>query len=65
MFVSGLVQYNSSNHSLTSNVRFRWEYQPGSEMFLVYNDGRDTTGAGAPVLQNRSLVFKINKFLRF
>ncbi|MEQ1758955.1 MAG: DUF5916 domain-containing protein [Vicinamibacterales bacterium] len=65
MFISGLVQYNSSNHTLGSNVRFRWEYQPGSELFVVYNDGRDTTLSGAPILQNRSIVFKINRLFRF
>ena len=65
MFLSGLLQYNSSNNSFGTNVRFRWEYQPGSEFFVVYNDGRDTSGPGAPVLQNRSLVFKINRLFRF
>jgi hypothetical protein len=42
MFVSGLVQYNSSNATFSTNVRFRWEYLPGSELFVVYNEGRDT-----------------------
>ncbi len=64
-FVSGLVQYNSSNNSFSSNVRLRWEYTPGSEFFMVYNEGRDTAPTGAPVLQNRSLVFKINKLFRY
>jgi hypothetical protein len=32
---------------------------------VVYNDGRDTTPAGAPLLQNRSVVFKINRLFRF
>ena len=65
MFVSGLVQYNSSNSSLSSNLRLRWEYQPGSELFVVYNEGRDTLERGLPELQQRSLVLKINKLLRF
>ena len=29
MFVSALLQYNSSNHAMAANVRLRWEYQPG------------------------------------
>jgi hypothetical protein len=65
MFLSGLVQYNSSNSSLGANVRFRWEYQPGSELFVVYNEGRDTTRAGYPDLQSRAVVVKINRLLRF
>ena len=44
MFVAALVQHASSSHSLTTNLRFRWEYQPGSELFVVYTDGHDTLG---------------------
>ncbi|MEQ1758956.1 MAG: DUF5916 domain-containing protein [Vicinamibacterales bacterium] len=65
MFVSSLVQYNSSNNSLSTNVRFRWEYQPGSEVFIVYNDGRDTAGDRFAGLQNRAVVVKINRLFRF
>ena len=32
---------------LTSSARMRWEYIPGSELFVVYSDGRDTGRAGA------------------
>jgi hypothetical protein len=64
-FVSGLIQYNSSNNSFSSNVRLRWEYTPGSELFVVYNDSRDTSLGGLPTLQNRSLTFKINKLFRY
>jgi hypothetical protein len=65
MFVSGLVQYNSSNSSLSTNVRFRWEYQPGSELFVVYNEGRDTERPGFPGLQNRAFIVKVNRLFRF
>ena len=65
MFVSSLVQYNSSNSTLSANVRLRWEYRPGSELFVVFNEGRDTTLAGYPDLQNRALVVKVNRLLRF
>jgi hypothetical protein len=64
-FISALVQYNSSNDSLTNNVRFRWEYQPGSDIFVVYSDGRDTAFGGFPQLENRSLVFKVTRLFRF
>ena len=42
MFVSGIVQYNSAGTSFGSNVRFRWEYRPGSELFVVYTDDYNT-----------------------
>ncbi len=46
MFVSALVQYQSRIGSVTINARFRWEYLPGSELFIVYSDGRTTLNAG-------------------
>ena len=30
MFASALLQYNSSNHAVSANVRLRWEYQPAA-----------------------------------
>ena len=65
MFVSGLMQYNSSNHSVGANVRLRWEYTPGSELFVVYNEGRDTLLSGASSVQNRAVIVKVNRLLRF
>ena len=38
MFFSGLLQYNSTNDTLGTNLRLRWEYSPGSELFVVYTD---------------------------
>jgi hypothetical protein len=65
MFVSALVQYNSASRSVASNVRLRWEYSPGSELFVVLNDQRNTLGRGFPDLVNRALIVKVNRFLRF
>ena len=65
MFASALVQYQSAGNAVSTNARFRWEYQPGSELFVVYSDGRNTTGPGFPELDNRSLVMKITKLFRF
>ena len=65
MFVGGLVQYDSDSHSFSSNLRFRWEYAPGSEFFAVYTDERATGEGGFPTLENRAFVLKINRLLRF
>ena len=65
MFVSALIQYNSSNDSLGTNLRFRWEYRPGSELFVVYNEQRDTLTPRFPELENRALIIKINRLFRF
>ena len=42
MFFSGLLQYNSTNDTLGTNLRLRWEYSPGSELFVVYTEEQDT-----------------------
>jgi hypothetical protein len=65
MFLSAFLQYNSSSHALASNVRLRWEYQPGSELFIVYNDDRDTLAPRFPELVNRAFIVKINRLWRF
>jgi hypothetical protein len=64
MLTAALVQYNSTSNSLSTNVRFRWEYLPGSEVFLVYSDGRDTFGRGFPTLVNRGFTVKITRLFR-
>ena len=65
MFVAALVQYNSTLDSLGTNLRFRWEYQPGSELFVVYTDERDTLDPRGPFLENRAFVVKATRLLRF
>ena len=65
MYVAALVQYTSHTTSLSTNLRFRWEYQPGSELFLVYTEGRSTLPPiGTQALQNRGFVVKINRLFR-
>jgi hypothetical protein len=64
-FVSALVQYNSTNRSVGANIRLRWEYRPGSELFVVYNDQRDTQGSGFPALTNRAFIVKVTPLVRF
>ena len=69
MFFSGLLEYSSASDSFASNLRFRWEYSPGSELFLVYTDYRDVTGGLRPDrgwdLRSRGFVIKINKMFRY
>lgn len=70
MFASALVQYGSADRAVSTNVRFRWEYAPGSELFLVYTDERGTDDPPAPPtlvsgLRNRAFVIKVNRLLRY
>ena len=65
MFTSALLQYNSSSHALSANVRLRWEYRPGSELFVVFNEERDTRARRFPDIANRAFIVKVNRLLRF
>jgi hypothetical protein len=70
MFTSALVQYSSADRAVSTNVRYRWEYRPGSELFLVYTDERSTDDPLAPPtavrgLRNRAFVVKVNRLLRY
>jgi hypothetical protein len=60
------VQYNSTSNSIISSIRYRWEYQAGSDLFVVYSDGRDTFDRrGFPELVNRTFVVKLTRLWRF
>ncbi len=71
MFASALVQYNSADRGVSTNLRFRWEYAPGSELFIVYTDERDATPdrfvtpTTVRGLKNRAFVVKINRLFRY
>ena len=65
MFVSGIVQYNSATTSVGTNLRLRWEYAPGSELFVVYTDDYATDpGLLTSALRTRALVVKMNRLFR-
>ena len=68
MFFSGLIQYNSNSDTISNNLRLRWEYSPGSELFVVYTEDRDTDPLRPDrfsELRNRGFVVKVNRLFRF
>jgi hypothetical protein len=67
MFLSAFLQHNSSRDTFSTNLRLRWEYSPGSELFVVYTEERDTETMTRRFsdLMNRALAIKINRLLRF
>ena len=65
MFASALVQYNSRLNQMSANIRFRWEYRPGSELFVVFNEDRNTEMSPFPVPNNRAFIVKVNRLFRF
>jgi len=65
MSMSSLVQFNVDAKTLTASGRLRWEYTGGSELFVVYSDGRDTQNIGFPGLLNRTFAIKATRLFRF
>ena len=65
-YVSGLVQYNTGSQAVSGNFRFRWEWAPGSELFVVYTEERNTAALGErwSELSTRALVIKVTRLFR-
>ena len=67
MFVSGLFQYNSTSRTLGTNLRLRWEYSPGSELFVVFTEEQNVDPLRPDryaELRNRGFVVKVTRLFR-
>ncbi len=64
MSLSSFIQYSSSSDSLSTSVRFRWEYRPGSDLFFVYSDGREDLSSNR-FLASRTVALKFTRLFRF
>jgi hypothetical protein len=42
LFVKGFVQYNDDRRTASLNLLLWYIYKPGSDLYIVYNEGRDT-----------------------
>jgi hypothetical protein len=61
MFLDALIQYNSTVKEFASNLRFNFIYQPLSDLFLVYNERRSSTGD----VLDRALILKLTYIFDF
>ena len=41
------------------------EYEPGSDLFIVYTEARNTRVGGFPELVNRGFAIKLTRLIRF
>ena len=62
MSLRSLVQYNSQSDRLLANVRFRYIYVPGSDLYVVYNETQLVEDSG---LIDRAIIIKAIHLLRF
>ena len=61
-FTSAFVQYNALSDEVVTNVRLNYIHAPLSDLFLVYTERRDRSGA-TPT--DRLLSFKVTKAVAF
>jgi hypothetical protein len=60
--LSAFVQYNSAINKVISNVRFRYNPKEGTDLYLVFNEGRNTMlereVPSLPVYDQRNITLK-------
>ena len=62
MFLNAFLQYNTDARQFSSNVRFHIIHHPLSDLYVVFNERRDTqTGQ----LLDRALVVKFTQLFSF
>jgi hypothetical protein len=61
-FFNAFLQYNADTHQVSSNLRFNFTHHPLSDIFVVYNDRRDTDGGQ---LIERAFIIKVTNLFNF
>ena len=60
--VHAFVQYNADLRQVSTNVRFNWTHHPLSDLYVVYNDNRDTATG---LVRERALILKLTNNFSF
>lgn len=66
LYSNSLIQYDNISRRLQANVRVRWTYRPGSDLYLVYNTTRTRlpdVDVGRRVDTNAALAVKLSYLL--
>ena len=63
MFLNAFVQYNSVTKQVSTNIRYDFIHHPLSNLFVVYNDTRGTSGSTQP--PTRALIVKFTQLFSF
>ncbi|MBI4479596.1 MAG: carbohydrate binding family 9 domain-containing protein [Acidobacteria bacterium] len=62
MFLNAFIQYNSDRKQVTSNIRLNFIHRPLSDLFLVYNEAREVSGARR---NDRAITLKYTHMMAF
>lgn len=57
-FIRGLLQWNDDDGNFSGNVQLRWNYRPGSDIYVVYNE-RQPFGMDSDEPSYRELLAKL------
>lgn len=57
LLADAFLQYNSELEDFSTNLRFNYKYRPGSDLYVVYTERRDTRGLPSDVV-DRSFTVK-------
>jgi hypothetical protein len=60
--LSAFIQYNSDAQQWSSNIRFNLIHRPLSDLFIVYNERRDTATGD---LTDRALIIKFTRMFGY
>ncbi len=60
MSLSTFIQYNTAENTVLTNVRFRYNPSEGNDLYIVFNEGRNTY---RPIAEPRLPVFNNRLFL--
>jgi hypothetical protein len=61
-FVNAFFQYNADTRQVSSNIRFNITHRPLSDLYVVYNDTRDTARGQ---IVGRAVVVKLTNLFNF
>jgi hypothetical protein len=61
-FFNAFIQYNADTHLVSSNLRLDILHHPLSNLYIVYNDTRDTLGGN---LRERAFIVKFTNLFSF
>jgi hypothetical protein len=61
-FLNSFVQYNTDTHEVSSNIRFNLIHRPLSDLYLVYNERRNTEVGH---LVERAFIVKLTNLFNF
>ena len=56
------MQYNDAAELVGLNMRFNWEYRPGTDLFVVYNENWAAPTFSARETTRRQLIVKLTSW---